>query len=103
VIVFDVVMVVSCGARTSVPVGRWWVDTWDSKSEADRRADRYNVCRHADDGGYIYLVERHDEECRGRAPLIGEMRISGACTCRTSQDAPRAIGTGSVDTHTGRA
>jgi hypothetical protein len=105
VIVWDVVRtryIPGMFGRGPTFVDRVTVGTFADGSEAIDRARAMNTRELLSDG-IIHHVDRHDEQCPGRAPMPGEDRQPGACTCRTSPDAARAIGTWSVDTQTGRA
>ncbi len=64
-IVYDVVQIVSTGAFTSHPPGRWWDCARDDEDDAQRMAGRYN--QHVAVDGVKYVVERHDADCVGRA------------------------------------
>lgn len=78
-VIFDVVQVVSPGALTSTPAGRWHVFAFDREAEAERNASACQAC--ATVPGIAYRVEAHDEECPGRAHSRRDRTPSAECVC----------------------
>lgn len=67
-IVFDIVLIVTPGARTSIPAGRWFIASRDQFESAEKEAREYNA--HCAIEGMDYVVEVHDEESVERAPTV---------------------------------
>jgi hypothetical protein len=98
-IVHDIVQVVSPDAKTSTPAGRWIVATRDDEQIACTLA---RTCQeYAAVPGIVYYVERHIEDCPGRATDPRDLRedliVPSGCRCQDVQDRPGTISGGSVD------
>jgi hypothetical protein len=94
-IVFDVVQIISLGALTSTPAGRWHTGIMgvvrvgrsmdDARNLAKEAVEHFKRCRGID--GIDYVVEVHDELCMGRAREVRErdwMDVECNCTSPTA-------------------
>lgn len=88
-IVFDVVQIVSPGAMTSTPAGRWAVGFFSKRDrdisetpEKEAEAFAAQCQEYTKVPGITYRVERHRELCPGRAKYPNETHETSQCRCR---------------------
>ncbi len=62
-IVHDIIQVVSPSAKSSIPPGEYWVESYDELRISEQRAQMYN--RFASDG-FCYSVESIEETAENR-------------------------------------